>query len=516
MGKSKIAKSAKDVEVKALSSVRSGAVTKPSQAPKVKSKDLAKQVAVNSQESGKKSKKAKKEPTPEPISESDEDSDEAMTSASSDSSGADPDDDVFGTEVKSNGVAKNGIAKAADAETSDSSDSSDDDSDAMPTIPTKGAIANGEKKEGKESSDASSEDDSEAESSEAESVEEGAKEPKLKTGPVDSMALNQKLDIVASKDASSAESDDEESSGSDADSVSDSDDSSEEEEEEAAPTKKRKADAESAPVAKKAKAEVAMIDENDAGKGNLFVGNLSWNVDEEWLAREFEEFGEIKSCRVMTDRETGRSRGFGYVEFVNSADGVKAHAAKKDSLVDGRNINVDFAGQKKEKPANGVQERSNRYGDQPNEPSSTIFCANLAFGATEDDVSEAFGEHASIKAVRIPTDKESGQPKGFAYVEFNTIEESTTAFEGMQGASISGRAIRIDYASSKPRTNDGGRGGFDRGGRGGGRGRGGFDRGGRGGGRGRGGFDRGGGRGGRGGSTNRGGFGDFKGKKMTF
>lgn len=47
----------------------------------------------------------------------------------------------------------------------------------------------------------------------------------------------------------------------------------------------------------------------DAGKGNLFVGNLSWNVDEEWLTREFESFGEIKSARIMTDRETGRSRG---------------------------------------------------------------------------------------------------------------------------------------------------------------------------------------------------------------
>lgn len=215
-------------------------------------------------------------------------------------------------------------------------------------------------------------------------------------------------------------------------------------------------------------------------------------------------------CKRLFQSDDG-SR-FGYVEFVNPADGAKAHKEMKEALVDGRNINVDFADAKKDnKPAGGYKERSNKYGDQLNEPSETIFCANLSFDATADDVSNAFGEHAPIAAVRLPTDMNSGQPKGFAYVQFNSVEDATTAFTAMVGSSIAGRPIRMDYASSKPRNAEGG-------GRGGGRGRGrgGFDRGGRGGGRGRGGSDRGGRGGGRGGSTNRGGFGDFKGKKMTF
>ena len=203
------------------------------------------------------------------------------------------------------------------------------------------------------------------------------------------------------------------------------------------------------------------------------------------------------------------------MEFVNSADGLTAQKAMKGALVDGRNLNVDFADAKKDsKAGGGQQERSNKYGDSTNEPSTTIFCANLAFGATEDDVSSAFGEYAPVSAVRIPTDMNSGQPKGFAYVQFDSIEDATTAFEAMAGASINGRTIRIDYATQKPQNGGGGRGGRGGGDRG--RGRGGFDRGGRGGGRGRGGSDRGGRGGGRGGSTNRGGFGDFKGKKMTF
>ncbi len=75
------------------------------------------------------------------------------------------------------------------------------------------------------------------------------------------------------------------------------------------PSKKRKADAEPVPVTKKVKAEAPFASGGDAETANLFIGNLSWNVDEEWLAREFEPFGELKSTRIVTDRETGRSRG---------------------------------------------------------------------------------------------------------------------------------------------------------------------------------------------------------------
>jgi nucleolin len=83
---------------------------------------------------------------------------------------------------------------------------------------------------------------------------------------------------------------------------SDDSDSSESEEEKEAP-KKRKAEEEPATNAKKSKTESA------DNSPNLFVGNLSWNVDEEWLRREFESFGELSGVRIMTERETGRSRG---------------------------------------------------------------------------------------------------------------------------------------------------------------------------------------------------------------
>ena len=191
-----------------------------------------------------------------------------------------------------------------------------------------------------------------------------------------------------------------------------------------------------------------------------------------------------------------------------------------ESEVDGRAINVDFS--KPKAPPSQRQDRSKSFGDQLSAVSDTIFVANLAFEATEDMVGEEFGKHGNVLGVRLPTDMESGRPKGFGYVQFGSVEEAQDVFGKMSGALVMGRPVRLDYSTPRPpRDNDsprgrggrgggfrGGRGGNDRGGRGGGRGRGGFsDRGGRGG-------DRG-GRGGRGGSTNRGGFGDFQGKKVN-
>lgn len=312
------------------------------------------------------------------------------------------------------------------------------------------------------------------------------------------------------------------SSGSDSSDDDSEDDSSDDEEEvkpkTEEPSKKRKAEEAVEKTPKKTK---VMVDgEEKEASGNLFIGNLSWNVDEEWLMKEFEEFGELAGCRIITDRESGRSKGYGYVEFKDVSSGITALEAKNGADLDGRNIRIDFSTPRPPRndaggtPQQRSFDRAKQFGDSTSQPSTTLFVGNIAFSADEDTVTEAFQEFGTIKSVRMPTDRDTGDPKGFGYVEFYTLDEAKAAFDGMTGQTIAGRSIRVDY--SQPRSNDSPRGGGFGGGRGGGRGRGG-DRGGRGG---RGGFNdrgrggRGGGRGG--GSFNRGGFGDFSGKKTTF
>jgi len=84
---------------------------------------------------------------------------------------------------------------------------------------------------------------------------------------------------------------------------------------------------------------------------NIFVGNLDFNTGEEELRRLFEAYGQVDRVSIMTDRDTGRSRGFGFVEMANAEEGDKAIAALNGTQVGGRTLNVNEARPKPERGA---------------------------------------------------------------------------------------------------------------------------------------------------------------------
>lgn len=75
----------------------------------------------------------------------------------------------------------------------------------------------------------------------------------------------------------------------------------------------------------------------------LYVGNLSWNFDDAKLNELFSEFGKVASASVITDRYSGRSKGFGFVEFADDAEAQKAIEAMNGKEVDGRELKVSEA-----------------------------------------------------------------------------------------------------------------------------------------------------------------------------
>jgi len=82
---------------------------------------------------------------------------------------------------------------------------------------------------------------------------------------------------------------------------------------------------------------------------NIFVGNLSFNTAEDELRQAFEAYGQVDRVSIMTDRDTGRSRGFGFVEMASNEDGEKAIAALNGSQLGGRTVNVNEARPKTER-----------------------------------------------------------------------------------------------------------------------------------------------------------------------
>jgi cold-inducible RNA-binding protein len=86
---------------------------------------------------------------------------------------------------------------------------------------------------------------------------------------------------------------------------------------------------------------------------NIFVGNLDFNTGEDELRQMFAVYGQVDRVSIMTDRDTGRSRGFGFVEMANPEEGEKAIAALNGTQLGGRTLNVNEARPKVERGGGG-------------------------------------------------------------------------------------------------------------------------------------------------------------------
>lgn len=85
----------------------------------------------------------------------------------------------------------------------------------------------------------------------------------------------------------------------------------------------------------------------------LFVGGLSWDTDDNGLGQAFDRFGSISEAKVITDRETGRSRGFGFVTFQTDDEAKTAMQAMDGTTLDGRTIRVNEAQERSSAPRGG-------------------------------------------------------------------------------------------------------------------------------------------------------------------
>lgn len=93
----------------------------------------------------------------------------------------------------------------------------------------------------------------------------------------------------------------------------------------------------------------------------LYVGGITWGTTDEMLAEAFAQAGEVVSAQVMKDRETGRSRGFAFVEMASDEAAQAAIAMWHDQELDGRTIIVNEARPREERPAGGFNRGNSRY-----------------------------------------------------------------------------------------------------------------------------------------------------------
>lgn len=192
-------------------------------------------------------------------------------------------------------------------------------------------------------------------------------------------------------------------------------------------------------------------------ESTIFVGRLAWAIDESRLAQEFAQFGSIQSTKVIKDRMTGRSKGFGYVEFSSPAE-AQAALSLSGTEIEGMAVNVDISQPRVERAPRQYQSAGGSGGYQApreprtypkSEPSTTVFVGNLSFQATEQDIASTFAECGPISHIRLPRYHDTGKMKGYAYLEFQDLDSATKCIK-LQDVQIAGRPVRLDYSQPRP------------------------------------------------------------------
>ena len=222
---------------------------------------------------------------------------------------------------------------------------------------------------------------------------------------------------------------------------------------------------------------------------SIFVAGLSWDITNEGLQKAF---SGSTGARVAIDRETGRSKGFGCIDFLDVASATKAMKAMQWAPLDGRNVNKeDFEAESSSEeysreesndetpvpvqgsePVSIIPNHRNWGGDWgqgergrvariPNPPSTTIFAKSLSWDTTNESLQEAF---IGSTGARVVIDRVTGRSKGFGFIDFSDVASADKAMKAMQGAQVDYRNVILDFdmtrSDHRGRDGRGGRGGW--------------------------------------------------------
>ncbi|CAM9685647.1 unnamed protein product [Phaeothamnion confervicola] len=196
----------------------------------------------------------------------------------------------------------------------------------------------------------------------------------------------------------------------------------------------------------------------------VYVGALSEVVTTEDLMDLFAQHGQVTDAIVMTDRNTGASRGFGFVTFSSQEEAMAAISALDGSELRGGKIRVNVPMAPREKPMrDGRQARgSSSYdraggggGDFEESGEPKLYVGNLSFETSTEDLYSRFGQYGTITDAIVMTDRETGHSRGFGFVTFGDRGQAESAIQQLDGSDVDGRYIKVNFSRKrKPRGDD--------------------------------------------------------------
>jgi nucleolin len=193
----------------------------------------------------------------------------------------------------------------------------------------------------------------------------------------------------------------------------------------------------------------------------LYVGNLPQHLCFPELEDLFAPFGTILSAELMTDPTTGRSRGFGFVEMESAEAARAAISSLNGFALAGQTLTVNEANapQGAFSPRGNGGERPPRVrGDRPAPAQlggTRLFVGNLPYTASAADLQKLFAEVGTVVSVSVMTDRETGQSKGFAFVDMGSKEAAAAAIKRFDGQPALGRTLKVSEARPPERRTGG-------------------------------------------------------------
>ncbi|CAF0754287.1 unnamed protein product [Rotaria sordida] len=173
-----------------------------------------------------------------------------------------------------------------------------------------------------------------------------------------------------------------------------------------------------------------------SGVGNVFIKNLDKNIDNKSLYDTFSAFGNILSCKIMTD-ENGQSKGFGFVHFETQEAADNAINKVNGMLLADKKVYVGrFMSRNQRADAGGPRKFTN------------IFVKNFGDQLDEEKLRELFSKHGKITSCKVVND-DNGHSKGFGFCSFESPEEAEEAVQNLNGYSIGDKQIYVGRFQKK-------------------------------------------------------------------
>jgi len=200
----------------------------------------------------------------------------------------------------------------------------------------------------------------------------------------------------------------------------------------------------------------SMSNSNQREQGSsIYVGNIPFEVSEGELIEiiDSKDCSDYSSVRLVIDKNSGMSRGFGYVNFDDKAIAEGAVDKLQDISVNGRNLRVELSLPMSERKTRDRRDGGERRQRQPDRNDAmSIFVGNLDFNVGEEDlrdlVEEALGD-GSVQLIRLATNRDTGRPRGFGHVVFHEEEMVEKAISALNDKEFFGRNLRVDKAQRK-------------------------------------------------------------------